>query len=280
MDFSERFLAALLAPSGRKKIPAARLAVLMLVVLCIHEAPDEYPQSTNGIDITSNTTEIVDGSLHYCPDNPLCQVTCVNSLANELGVSPSFKLDEACLLPSDIEEREGYTVLETGRVRTTIQFPCSEVSSCRCVFDRMHYSSAVRIIRGDEQMCRASIQGAPKPGATSSSSTPPPLSSGPWPVVAGIVYAVVAAAIMFAVPVITFAKKPNTDDVEGISTDGNSAVGSTISGDGSSTPVERPCTPVEEQGVEVDFVPNRRGNPDGGDPDGNLPIPIQASTDP
>ena len=58
--------------------------------------------------------------------------------------------------------------------------------------------------------------------------------------------------------------------------------------------MERPCTPVEEQGpslsgemphdhsqgVEVDFVSNRRGNPDGGDPVGNLPRPIQASTDP
>ena len=53
--------------------------------------------------------------------------------------------------------------------------------------------------------------------------------------------------------------------------------------------MERIHTPVEEvglssemphdhsQGVEVDVVPNRRGNPDGGDPDGNLPRPIQVS---
>jgi hypothetical protein len=77
-------------------------------------------------------------------------------------------------------------------------------------------------------------------------------------------------------------KKPSTDDVESISTEGRSAVVSTISGDGSSTPVERIHTPVEEVGLssempQVDVVPNRRGNPDGGDPDGNLPRPIQVS---
>ena len=40
------------------------------------------------------------------------------------------------------------------------------------------------------------------------------LSTGPWPVVAGIVYAVVAAAIMFVL-YCRKPKKPNADDVEG-----------------------------------------------------------------
>ena len=48
------------------------------------------------------------------------------------------------------------------------------------------------------------------------------LSTGPWSVVAAIVPAVLAAAIVLAVPVIIFfgvlywrRQKPNTDDVEG-----------------------------------------------------------------